>query len=163
VIDWISNASSHIYVVVSRRALQVLRPDNHGKPKCVTVHFGKLWTTDLDNFGRHSRSGFHFPNTIGYIICSQSPGRKGCCANERDLSSIPTRAKAKQGCSKSSLVNLLECRSHQRQPTERKKSLSARILRKNKKGVGTQRRKSMLWALEDESHLGRHWKEQESS
>ncbi len=94
----------------------------------MNVDFGKLWTIDLDNFERHTRSGLHFPKAVGYMIHCQSPGRNVCCANDRGLSSIPTPAKAnlKAECPKSPLFNLFGCRSHQGQLKERKKSLSAR-------------------------------------
>lgn len=38
----------------TKKSIDVLRPDKHGKSKCVTVHFEKFWITDLDNFERDS-------------------------------------------------------------------------------------------------------------
>ena len=98
---------------------------------------------------------------------SQSPGRKGCCARERALSS-PHQQKAKADCPKSPLVNLSGCRSHQRQPKESKqerKAFQQEIQGRMEKSLLAlvQRRKSMLWALRDKSHLGHHWKKKESS
>lgn len=127
--------------------MQVLGPDINRKSKCVTVDFGKLWTTDLDNFEHHTRSGLHFPKTVGYMIHCQSSRRNGCCANDKSLSSIPTPAKAnlKAECPKSPLFNLFGCRTAQRKKEkpvsknlkEEEKSLSALHTKKGEYAVGT--------------------------